>query len=51
MQLESQAEVIILSFSVSGYRGGLIWWQSPKANIPLGNRIHAQQQVDPEIPK
>lgn len=32
-------------------RGGLIWWQSPKANIPLGNGIHAQTQVDPEIPK
>lgn len=36
---------------MSGYRGGLIWWQSPKANIPLGNGIHAQTQADPEIPK
>lgn len=43
------SEVIILCEWL--YRGGLIWWQSPKANIPLGNGIHAQTQVDPEIPK
>lgn len=52
IQLLLQLELKVRILCVSGYRGGLIWWQSPKANIPLGNGIHAQQpQVDPEIPK
>lgn len=51
IQLLLQLQLKVRILCVSGYRGGLIWWQSPKANIPLGNGIHAQQpQVDPEIP-